>query len=105
MKPGRPLGRLPKSAGQGSQFPVGGNNRYVDPDLGDIILARLAELLGPIEVIAIGPPRSPLPVTGHCSRCDSTTTRYGPAGSPLCGRCREGGASRPAQTAGDAESA
>lgn len=70
-------------------------------DLGDITLARLASILGPVEVIAIGPPDSPLPVTGHCSRCGSSTTVYGPAGSPLCDRCR---ASRTAGIAKDAES-
>jgi hypothetical protein len=55
------------------------------------------------EIIADGPKDSPLPVKGHCSRCSSLTTVYGPAGSPLCDRCRDGGASRPAKTAKDAE--
>jgi hypothetical protein len=55
----------------------------VGNDLGDIALNRLADLLG-AEVIATGPPESPLPVTGPCTRCGSPTTRYGPAGSPLC---------------------
>jgi hypothetical protein len=67
--------------------------------MGDIVLARLADLLGPIEVIATGPPRSPLPATGHCSRCGSSTTRYGPAGSPLCDRCQDSGTSRAVETA------
>jgi hypothetical protein len=77
----------------------------VDPDTGDIILARLADLLGPIEIIATGPVDSPLPVTGHCSRCGTTVTRYGPAGSPLCDQCRDGGASRTAKSAKDDEPA
>jgi hypothetical protein len=82
-----------------------GNEHTVDPHAGDIVLSRLADILGPVEIIAIGPVDSPLPVTGSCSRCGSSTTRYGPAGSPLCGRCRESGASRTARTANDAESA
>lgn len=76
----------------------------VDSDKGDITLNLLADVLGPVEVIAIGPAGSPLPVIGHCSRCYSPTTVYGPAGSPLCDRCRNGGASRPAKTAEDSES-
>jgi hypothetical protein len=60
----------------------------VDPDTGDIIVSLLADVLGPVEVIAIGPVRSPLPITGHCSRCGSSTVVYGPAGSPLCDQCR-----------------
>jgi hypothetical protein len=60
----------------------------VDADRGDIALDLLAEILGPVEVIAIGPPDNPLPVTGHCSRCGASTTVYGPAGSPLCDPCR-----------------
>jgi hypothetical protein len=75
----------------------------VGPDTGDIVLSRLADILGPVEVIAIGPPRSPLPVTGHCSRCGTTTTVYGPAGRPLCDQCRDR-RERPAKTAKDAES-
>ena len=55
----------------------------------DITLALLADVLGPVEGIAIGPAGSPLPVIGHCSRCHSPTTVYGPAGSPLWDRCRE----------------
>lgn len=62
-------------------------------DLGDITLNLLADPLG-AEIIAIGPPESPLPVTGHCSRCDSSIIRYGPAVSPLCGRCRDGNVTR-----------
>jgi hypothetical protein len=71
------------------------NHIPVDPDMGDNILARLAYILGPIEIIATGPRDSPLPVTGHCSRCGTTTTRYGPAGSPLCDRCGSGEADPP----------
>ena len=74
----------------------------MDPATGDIILARLADLLGPVEIIAIGPVDSPLPVTGRCSRCGTSTTVYGPAGSPLCDRCR---ASRTAGRAKNAEPA
>jgi hypothetical protein len=47
----------------------------------------LRDLLG-AEVIATGPNESPLPVTGPCSRCGSSTTVYGPAGSSLCDICR-----------------
>lgn len=61
----------------------------MDPGLGDIVLNGLTDILGPVEIIAIGPRDSPLPVTGHCSRCGATTTRYGPAGSPLCDLCRD----------------
>jgi len=71
--------------------------------MGDIVLSRLADILGPVEVIAIGPPRSPLPVTGRCSRCDTTTTVYGPRGRPLCDRCRACGAPRPADDAYDGQ--
>lgn len=67
----------------------------MDPDTGDLTLSLLADLLGPVEVIAVGPVDSPLPVTGHCSRCGSSTTVYGPAGRPLCDRCQDDGASRP----------
>ena len=45
-------------------------------DLGDIALNLLTDLLG-AEVIATGPPRGPLPVTGHCSRCGPPTIVYG----------------------------
>ena len=79
------------------------NEHRVDPDTGDTALNVLTDILGPVEVIAVGPVDSPLPVTGHCSRCGSPTIVYGPAGSPLCDRCREGGASQPARTAKDAE--
>ena len=64
----------------------------MDTCRGDITLALLADVLGPVEVIAIGPAGSPLPVTGHCSRCHSPATVYGPAGSPQWDRCRDGGA-------------
>jgi len=74
----------------------------VDSDTGDIVLNRLADILGPVEIVAIGPVDSPLPVAGPCSRCGTTTTRYGPRGCPLCDQCRDGGASRPAKTANDA---
>jgi hypothetical protein len=40
-----------------------GNDTVVGSDTGDIILARLAEIPGSVEVIAVGPPDSPLPVT------------------------------------------
>lgn len=82
-----------------------GNDTLVGTDAGDIALTCLAALLGPVEVVAIGPPGMPLPVTGRCTRCGSTTTVYGPAGSPLCDRCRDSAASRPAKTANDTEPA
>jgi hypothetical protein len=66
----------------------------VGKDTGDITLDLLADILGVVEIIATGSADSPLPVTGHCSRCGAATTRYGPAGRPLCDECREGGASR-----------
>lgn len=56
---------------------------------GDLALDLLADVLG-AEVIAIGPVDSPLPVTGRCSRCRSSTTVYGPSGRPLCDQCRPG---------------
>lgn len=68
---------------------------------GDRAVDLLADMLS-AEIIAVGPVNSPLPVTGHCSRCGSSTIRYGPAGSPLCDRCREGGAPRPVRTAKNA---
>ncbi len=68
---------------------------HVDTGKGDPALTLLADLLG-AEVVAIGPVDSPLPVTGHCSRCGSSATVYRPAERPLCDRCRGGGASRPA---------
>jgi hypothetical protein len=61
----------------------------MDPGPKDIALKVLTDLLGPVEVIAIGPVDSPLPVTGRCSRCGLPTTVYGPKGSPLCDRCRD----------------
>jgi hypothetical protein len=64
------------------------NEHHVDLSTGDVTLDLLAQILGPIEVIAIGPPDNPLPVTGHCSCCGSPTTVYGPRGRPLCDRCR-----------------
>jgi hypothetical protein len=67
--------------------PGQGNEHHVDPDAGDIAVDLLAQVLGPVEVIAIGPPDGPLPVAGHCSRCGTTTTVYGPAGHPLCDQC------------------
>ncbi len=70
---------------------------------GDIALALLAELMGPVEVVATGPPDSLLPVTGLRSGCGPGSTVYGPAGHPLCGQCREGRAPRPAKTGEDAE--
>jgi hypothetical protein len=63
---------------------------------------RVDAALGPVEVIAIGPPDSPLPVTGHCFRCGEPTTVYGPRGRPICDQCR---ASRTAGTTKDAEPA
>jgi hypothetical protein len=65
----------------------------------------LAELLGHVEVVASGPPDSPLPVTGHCSCCGPGSTVDGPAGHPLCDQCRERRALRPAKTGEDAEPA
>ena len=47
-----------------------GMDTHVDTGKGDAALTLLADLLG-AEVIAIGPVDSPLPVTGHCSRCGS----------------------------------
>ncbi len=67
--------------------PGQGINKCVGTGTGD----RAVGFLG-AEIIADGPVDSPLPVTGHCARCDSSTIRYCPAGSPLCDRCREGGA-------------
>lgn len=69
-----------------------GNELRMGCNAGDLTLDLLASILGPVEVIATGPVRSPLPVTGPCSRCGSSTTVYGPAGSPLCDQCRDGGA-------------
>lgn len=66
----------------------------------DLLLGMLGA-----EIIAIGPVDSPLPVTGHCSRCGLSTTRYGPAGRLVCDRCRASRASRPAKPADDAGSA
>jgi hypothetical protein len=71
--------------------PGGGNRDHVDP--GDVTLNLLADILGPVEVVAIGPVDSPLPVKGRCSRCDTPTTAYGPRGRPICDRCREDGES------------
>ena len=68
----------------------------VHPGTGDLTLDLLTDILGPVEVIATGPAGSPLPVTGSCSCCGTITTVYGPKGLPLCGRCRDSGASRPA---------
>ena len=79
-----------------------GNEHRVEPDTGDTALNVLTDILGAVEVIAVGPVDSPLPVTGHCSSCGLSTTRYGPAGSPLCDRCQDGIASRPAQDVNDA---
>jgi hypothetical protein len=66
-----------------------GYDTCVGESTGDIALDLLAEILGSVEVIAIGPPESPLPVSGHCSRCGSSMIRYGPAGRPQCDRCRD----------------
>ena len=99
-------GPLPRqarpAAGRASRPASRGTNIRVGKDLGDIALNLLADLLG-AEVIATGPPRSPLPVTGPCSRCGASTTVYGPGGRPLCDRCRESMRSRPAKTAKDDE--
>ncbi len=78
--------------------PTPGSGASVGNDMGDIALRFLADLLG-AEVIATGPPRSLLPVTGRCSRCGSPTIVYGPAGSPLCDQCRTNGTPRPAKDA------
>jgi hypothetical protein len=72
-----------------------GNEHRVDPNTGETTLNVLTDILGAVEVIAVGPVGSPLPVVGHCSHCGSSTTVYGPAGSPLCDRRRDDGASRP----------
>jgi hypothetical protein len=72
--------------------------------MADIALTLLAELLGPVEVIAVGPPDSPMPVTGYCTSRGSSTTAYGPAGSPLCGECQEGGNPRAAKDSGGSSS-
>ena len=82
----------------GSARQPGGTNKGVGTGTGDRAVDLLADILG-AEIIATGPAGTPLPVAGHCSRCGSSTTRYGPAGSPLCGQCRDGGASRPAEDA------
>jgi hypothetical protein len=73
----------------------------VGESTGDHAVDLLADVLG-AEIIAVGPVDSPLPVAGHCSRCGSSIIRYGPAGSPLCSRCQDGMASRPAQDVNDA---
>jgi hypothetical protein len=73
------------------------NEHHVSIDRGDITVALPADLVGPVEVIAIGPPDGPLPVAGHCSRSGTPTTVYGPHGSPLRDRCRGDAASRPAK--------
>ena len=82
-----------------------GNEHRVDPDTGDTALNVLTDILGAAEVIAVGPVDSPLPVTGPCSRCGSSTTVYGPRGRPLCDQCRNGGTSRSATIADDTEPA
>jgi hypothetical protein len=79
--------------------PSQGNEYQVDPDTGDVTLTVLTDILGHVEVVAVGPVDSPLPVTGPCSRCGSPTTVYGPNGSPLCDPCRD----RTATTGKDAE--
>jgi hypothetical protein len=79
-----------------------GNEHRVDPDTGDTALNVLTDILGPVEVVAVGPVGSPLPVMGHCSRCGAPSVVYGPGGSPLYDQCR---ASRTAGTAKDTESA
>jgi hypothetical protein len=62
-------------------------------------LELLRDVLG-AEVIDAKPAgRTLLPNTGACSRCGASTTRYGPAGSPLCDQCRDAGTSRPAKDA------
>jgi|SRR6516225_13262 hypothetical protein len=67
-------------------------NQHVGQHTGDRALDLLADKLG-AEIIAIGAVDSPLPVTAPCSRCGTTTTRYGPAGSPYAtsaGQVRQG---------------
>jgi hypothetical protein len=67
--------------------PTGNAHHTGDTDT-DTALAVLTDILGPVEVIAIGPARTPQPVTGPCSRCGSPTTLYGPRGRPVCDNCR-----------------
>ena len=99
--PAYPVNAPGFTAGPAIVLAAAGNDIHVDPDTGDTTLNVLTDILGPVEVVAVGPAGSPLPVTGNCSRCGSATIVYGPAGSPLCDRCRDGGASRPAKDAGD----
>ena len=49
----------------------------------------LRRVLGAKVVATYEHGRAPLPDTGPCSRCGTTTVRYGPAGKPLGHRCRE----------------
>ena len=74
-----------------------GNGHCTDTDIHALDLLR--NMLGAKVVATYAHGRAPLPDTGPCSRCGATTTRYGPAGSPLCDQCRDRGASRPARTA------
>jgi len=65
-----------------------GNGHYTDTDTHALDLLR--HVLGSKVIATYAHGRAPLPDTGPCSRCGATTTRYGPAGSPLCDQCREG---------------
>ena len=76
-------------------LPGNGNRTDTDAHLLDL----LRGVLGAKVLATYAHGRAPLPDTGPCSRCGASTTRYGPAGSPLCDQCRDGGASRPARTA------
>jgi hypothetical protein len=78
-----------------------GNENYTDTDTHALDILR--QVLGAKVITTYAHGRAPLPDTGPCSRCGTTTTRYGPAGSPLCDQCREGGTTRPTRSAADAE--
>ena len=63
-----------------------GNGHCTDADTHALDLLR--RVLGAKVIATYAHGRAPLPDTGPCLRCGTTTTRYGPAGSPLCDRCR-----------------
>ena len=63
-----------------------GNGHCTDTDTH--VLDLLRRVLGAKVIATYAHGRAPLPDTGPCSRCGTTTTRYGPAGSPMCAQCR-----------------
>jgi hypothetical protein len=63
-----------------------GNRHYTDTDTHALDLLR--HVLGAKVIITYAHGKAPLPDTGPCSRCGTTTTRYGRNGSPLCADCR-----------------